>query len=539
MQISQQPLRSLFIALALMATLALAACGDDSETTSTDLGADPATLVPADAPVYLEAVVKPEGDLQSNVESALSKLLGTDDPGAMITGAIDSGLASEDAGVTFDEIDAWLGSRIGGFVTDFSEESGEGAAVIAVTDAEAAQATIDKLESAGSSNDLTDAEYEGISYRVDSTEGGAYGFVDEFLVIGTEQGFKDAVDASSGDSLAEDDAATEALDSAGDSNLFSALVDIRSVVDQAIASGQVREQDLGPYKEQLDQLGDEPVVFGAGAEPDAFTLETSAPATEEAATTDIVASLPADAWLAFGAADVGQMLTLSIDSFIQSFNSSASSGYPGVEIPDIPKEIEKRTGLDLQQDLQWIGDVGGFVQGTSILGLGGGLVIETDDEQAASDALDGLAKALQGERSVEVQETSDGFQLQVQGAPVGAEVALRDGKVVLAAAGVTVDDVLAPSETLDSNDRFGVASEALGEELTPSLFVDVPTIFSLVESTGQEPSDPEYLATKQYLAAIDYIVAGSSSDGDRTISRFVLGVREAPSDSGTAATLIP
>ena len=539
MQITKHSFRPLSIALALVAALVLAACGEDSDSGSGDLGADPATLVPADAPIYLEAVVKPEGDLRSNVESALSKLLGTDDPGAMITDAIDSELSSEDAGVSWDEVDAWLGSRVGGFVTDFSAEQGSGAAVIAVTDADAAQATLDKLEAADDSEESTDAEYEGISYKVDSTGEGAYGFVEDFLVVGTEQGFKDAVDAGAGDALADDDAATEALDSAGDSNLFSALVDVKAAVDQAIASGGIREQDLGPYKQQLDQFGDEPVVFGAGAEEDAFTFETSAPATEDAAVTEIVSSLPSDAWLAFGVADVGKVLQVSVDSFIEGFNSTATAEYPGVDIPDIPKEIEKQTGFDIEQDLTWIGDVGGFVAGTSIFGLGGGLVIETDDEAAASAALDDLAKALSSERSVDVQETPEGFQIQVQGAPVGAEVALRDGKIVFAAAGATVDDILSPGETLDSSDRFGTASDALGDDLTPVLFVDVPRIFELVESTGQEPTDPEYQASKQYLGAIDYVVAGGGSDGDRMISRFVVGVRESDFDSGTAATLVP
>lgn len=537
MQITQKTFRPLSIVLALVAALALAACGEDSDS-SADLGADPATLVPADAPIYFEAVVKPDGDLEANVSSALSKLLSTDDPGAMITDAIDSELSADDAGVTWDEIDSWLGARVGGFVTDFSDKDGNGAAVIAVTDVDAAQGTLDKLEASEDGGDPIDATYEGVSYKVDKSEGGAYGFVDEFLVVGTEQGLKDAVDASGGDSLADDDAATEALESTGDDDLFNALVDVKATVDQAIASGELTEQDLGPYKEQIAQFGDEPAVFSAGATEDAFTLETSAPAAEDATTTDIVSALPADAWFAFGAADVGKMLDVSVQSFLDSFNSSAAQ-YPGVEIPDVPKEIEKQTGLDIEQDLQWIGDVGGFVQGTSIFGLGGGLVIETDDEQAASEAIDGLAKALGRERSVQITDTPDGFKLQVQGAPVGAEVAISDGKVVLAAAGASVDDVLSPSETLDSSDRFGTATDALGGDLTPVMFLDVPRIFELVESTGQEPTDPEYQAAKQYFGAIDYAVAGGGTDGDRMISRFVLGVREAESDSGTAATLIP
>ena len=84
---------------------------------------------------------------------------------------------------------------------------------------------------------------------------------------------------------------------------------------------------------------------------------------------------------------------------------------------------------------------------------------------------------------MQITDTPDGFKLQVQGAPVGAEVAISDGKVVLAAAGASVEDVLSPSETLDSNDRFGTATDALGDDLTPVMFLDVTRIFELVEST--------------------------------------------------------
>ncbi len=47
--------------------------------------------------------------------------------------------------------------------------------------------------------------------------------------------------------------------------------------------------------------------------------------------------------------------------------------------------FQDATGLNLEQDLAWIGDVGGFVEGTSIFGLGAGIVITTDDEQAATE----------------------------------------------------------------------------------------------------------------------------------------------------------
>ena len=62
-------------ALALLAAL-VAACGGGAAAGE----ADPASAVPADALVYIEAVVRPEGDLRDDALAAAGKVLRTDDP---------------------------------------------------------------------------------------------------------------------------------------------------------------------------------------------------------------------------------------------------------------------------------------------------------------------------------------------------------------------------------------------------------------------------------------------------------------------------
>ena len=47
--------------------------------------ADPASAVPADAPFYLEAIVRPEGDLREDALAAAGKVLRTDDPSGKIS----------------------------------------------------------------------------------------------------------------------------------------------------------------------------------------------------------------------------------------------------------------------------------------------------------------------------------------------------------------------------------------------------------------------------------------------------------------------
>jgi len=175
-----------------------------------------------------------------------------------------------------------------------------------------------------------------------------------------------------------------------------------------------------------------------------------------------------------------------------------------------------------------------------VLDIGGAVVIETDDPQQATATLNKLRNALGRQRELEITPTDGGgFNVTPAGSPIGAEVAVRDDKVVFAGGGVSVDDALEPSETLADNDRYSSASDALGSDLTPSLFVDIPTIVSLIESTGAASSDPDYQQAQPYLSALSYIVAGGSvSDGTST-GRFVLGLQEPTSSAETAAVITP
>ena len=71
----------LTLVLALCGAIA-AGCGSSSGSGGSD---DPAALIPAGAPVYVEGVLHPDGKVRSDLEGALKKILRTDDPGAKIT----------------------------------------------------------------------------------------------------------------------------------------------------------------------------------------------------------------------------------------------------------------------------------------------------------------------------------------------------------------------------------------------------------------------------------------------------------------------
>src|SRR4051794_5680369 len=98
-------------ACAAVVALGAAGCGDSSSSSSGgSAGTDPAALLPASAPVYVEAQVQPTGDLAVNAKAVAGKILRTSDPGGKIVGLIDQGLKDDGASYGKD-IAPWIGQR--------------------------------------------------------------------------------------------------------------------------------------------------------------------------------------------------------------------------------------------------------------------------------------------------------------------------------------------------------------------------------------------------------------------------------------------
>ena len=527
------------LAIALFA----AACGSDDEPES---GPDPIAMVPADAPFYMEMVVRPEGELKDNLESAVGKLTGEDDPGAQIIDGLNSSLA-EDTDLNYeDDIKPWLGSRAGVFVSgfQFDTEQPDAALVVATTDSDAAQGFVDStLEESGDTT--SDETYEGVSYKLDSEDGTAIGVDNDFLIVGTEQAFKAAVDAGSGDSLADNGDATAALDEAPDDSVFSMYADGAAITDLIKSSPDLSAQESKQLDEAFAQIPDGPVEAWGTVTDSSFSVEGSAPTPDDApAATDLITTFPADSWFATASTDVGEQITTQLQQFQKGFEASLKQAKsqlpPGVDASQFDpfNQIEKKTGINLEKDLGWIGDAGAFFEGTSVLGVGAGVVAESNDDKAATAALDKLQASLEKNRSLrrqaEIAPNSKGDGFTVSAPPFTAEFAVRDGKAVMAAGSENVDSVLDPDETLADSDRFSAATGNLADGATPTFFLDMPSLLALIESQQGATDDPDYAQAAPYLHAIDYMVAGTGTSGDRTVGSFVLGVKESD-DAGSDA----
>jgi hypothetical protein len=501
------------VAAALVVGFGLAGCGGDDD----DEPAVPeaASVTPADAPLFGSAVVRPADDQQEAADEALSKLLDTDDPGAFIVERLD-GLLEEDAGITYSaDIEPALGENAGFFFTSFTEDA-DGAVVAEVTDESAAQATIDKVEAATDSR-LAARSYQGVDYRAD--EDGAVGFVEDFLVAGTEDGFRDAVDASQGSSLADDDAFQGELETAPDDSLATVYADVPTVLDRLVDAGEITAEDRASIEEQVGDVVRQPALAALTADDDNIAVQVAAGAgdTPEPEESPLLRELPADAWLAFGAADVGDDLQRSFDQFLATV--------PGYE--EFNAQVEALLGSRVEELTSWIGDAGGFASGTSIFGLGAALELETTDETTSGDVIGGIQRALGRDPSLRIEPLGDGaqgFTVSPADAPVQIVVEQREGRVVVGLGENSIDAVLEPTDTIGDSDAFGAAADALGSEYAANVFLDFEPVLELFESTG-EGDDPSYQAASPYLDHLDYLITGQRRDGDRNVMRAVLGLR--------------
>ncbi len=508
-------------ALVVAASVGIGGCGGGDGDGSEGL----ASLAPPDAPLFVETVIRPEGDQAEAIESFTERVGGISDPGAAVIAEVDRWLSENQLDATYaDDLEPWLGTHGAVFVSSFktsgaTESSPDFAAMVEVEDADAASEFLDGIvgEDAAAEEQRS---YEGNDYYT-SEIGFTAGIVDEStFVFGTETAFKVAVDASQGESLAESEEYTDRIDELPDDALGSFFFEPAAAIEAAIVS-----ENLGPAEAQM--IG--PLLGGPLSQPIAATLT----ATPDSASVDIAAmvesvtalnvgsslltDLPGGSWFAIAVADLGPMLERNLDQL-------SSSGLPGAG--EIERQVRERTGLDLGDDVfGWLDDAAAFVQGTSSPGFSAGLIAETSDPQAPRallDALQKLAEQSSGFTSSGPPEGAEsGFSIGLPGVGGGAEAGVI-GDQFVAVIGATAKQALEPSETLGDNPDFQAAATALGDDLSPGLYLDLPSFFAVAEQGSD--GDIDYDEARRYIEAFASLVAGYRVDGDLALSRITVSL---------------
>jgi uncharacterized protein DUF3352 len=501
------------IAATLLASAALiaAGCDDDEQQPAAAPGPDPATLAPADAAVYATAVVRPEGDQQEAVDTALGRLLGTDDPGSFIADRIDEELAKESPGLTFEEdIEPWLGTRAGVFfeAEGLPGNSQQGALIVPATDTDAAQQAADDFATAA--KEPGDARsYRGVDYTLYPHDN-AVGVVDDFLVVGSNSGLRSTIDVSQGqNSLADVPAFQQEVDAAPD-QLALLYADPASVLDALEQAGDVSAGDIASVDAQLGGLLQEPITASLSATSSQFALELSAGAAEgpplASGTSSVLGDLPSDAWLALAATDAGANSVRVFESLAQPL--TLILGF------DVPTELET-----------WLGDAAGYMSGTNPLAIGGAVVLQTRDEAASEQTLNELRTSFDQISALQVQPLPSGetgFQVVPLSTPIPFTFQ-QEGDRVIAGLSHSVDEVLAGESSIEDSDAFNAATEGLGD-LPPTLYLDFESLVQLLDSIPDTANDPDFVAARPYLAALDFLAIGLGTDADRSRLRIVVGL---------------
>ncbi len=352
------------VVLLALISLSLIAAGCGAGTSAG--GDDPASAVPAKAAFYVDATVRPEGDLREDALAAAGKVLRTSDPQAKIDELVEPGVR-RDRGpeVRLREGRRALARREGRHLGQLLDRRGRlprrrrGGDH---QDEDEAQSAIDRAVKA-SDKTFSKREYKGVEYQ--ASPDSAVGIVEGFAVAGTEPEFKQTVDAAKGDGLDSTDRFKKAMDGLEDDRLGAFYLDFKAVLDAAIRQDPESAQQIEQAKQlfPVDKIG---AVAGAFmADGERLAIDATAQIPEGAlpsgvgslysgGATPLLAELPGDSWVAFGAPDFGPALKGIYQQVAGALGGAA-----------IENQLRQELGLDLQQDVfSWIGDVAVFARGT-------------------------------------------------------------------------------------------------------------------------------------------------------------------------------
>jgi hypothetical protein len=501
------------------AAIAVAGCGGDDGGGG---AGDPAALAPADSPVFVSGTIRPEGELKSNVEGLVENLAGISDPGERIVGELDKALA-EDSDLTYeDDIEPWLGESGGIFLERYDGEDFHGVGfIVQTTDGDAARQFVDDaVEQSG--EQLREGSYEGVDYRFDDEA--AAGIVDDFLVFTDgEQTFKEVVDTSGGDGLDGNDQYTETTGSAPEGSLADVYVNVGALIEQSGAA--VDQQVLGFYESLGYDISNGTAVVSLVPRSDQVELDASTNVGSGDFPTgdvsDFLGELPADAFAAFATPDVGERIGQVIDVFDKM-------GIPGEVPPGTLRSTLRRAGVDLDQIVGAIGDVGVFAQGTDLASLGGAVVVSTSDEAAARDTVASIGRLLRRSDApglTVVTGNAVGFAFRSPELGPKPLVVLASGERIAIGYGKepTEQAVSASGETLSGSEAFDAASGSLGGADLAG-FVDFEPIVELANALGAS-TDTDFAVAKPYLDKLDFLAIGSGKEGDLVTSKVVLALK--------------
>jgi uncharacterized protein DUF3352 len=517
--VRRPPIPAILIALVALAAALIAGCGGGGGGGgSSDVG--PAAAVPANAPVYVDATVKPTGSAETDAKAALGKVFDTDDPGAKIVSLIEQSAKADGHPIDYQQdVAPWLGEKVGFFFTDFSQNAQKGAAVVETTDPAAALAFARKASGATATSPAPKT-YNGASYQTDPQDPAStvFGTVGNFLVQGDEAGFKAAVDAEKGDSLGDQSDFKDAIGNLPDDRLGTFYTVPKTFID-SIPADQIDPSSQALLEKSAGDSLDKPVAGAVTASASGFDADFIGGDTGvDTPESSLLKTVPSDSWAALGIGNLGDIVKRQLNLYKD-------------QIPNydaIVQQIESTTGSSIDDLTNSLGDAVIYVEGTTNPTLTGALVVQTKDPGLTSRLLNQLRGLLQlgstGVKPLTLSGGGTGFSFSdPTQIPAPLEIAQQDDKLVIGYGANSAERSLSPAQTLGDSPTFSSA-EGQVSDLGTDFFLDFPSVFQLAESSGAK-SDPGYLQAKPYIDSLSYLISGSGSKDDQTEVKAVLGLK--------------
>ena len=512
--------RPVLLVATATAALAIAGCGGSGG----DSSADPATLAPPKSPLYIEAAVQPEGELKSNVESLAKSIGGIDDLGGLIVSELES--SADDSGEELDfekEIEPWLGEKGGLFFQEYDGDDFEGyGAAIQTTDADATQDFIDKQAETGDEVP-EEGSYEGIDYEVQSDDGTTVGVVGDFLVFAEDtQTFKQMVDASNGESLADEDTFASTIAAAPSGSFADVFVDVGGLIDQ---SGGTIDPEARQF---LDSAGIDPggatavasLIPGSDQVEVDFASDLGGENPPSGDSSKLLGSLPADSFAAFASANFG-------DRFEEAVDQIDANGIAGEVPPHKFKSGLREAGIDLEKIAASVGDLGVFATGSSESSLGGAAVLAMRDAEEATNTVANVGLLLRATGTPGITTISgkaSGFSIHGAFGSKPLVIAAQGERIAIAYGLPAARTALATesADTLADDPTYREAVSVLGG--TPiSGFVDGPAALKFATALVP-PGEDGFREARRYLTKIDYLAIGSGSSGELATAKLIAGI---------------
>lgn len=513
---------------AVAATVALAALGAAGCGSSSSSGGDtdPASAVAVTAPLYFEAVVNPKGDVKANLDAVAKKVLRTSDPGKKLQALIDQ--AGNKNHISYaDDIKPWLGDRVGVGITSLANTKNPEVVVAAASkDDGAARKAVERIEKG---DKVTTAKYKDVGYRVDATEKSVTGVTGGLLMFSeTEAGFRHAVDAIQGDSLADTKLLKDARAKVAADRIGFLYADPNGIFDAVTAAAGPTGAQLAPLRSTILGTDLKSIAAALVVDKDAIRVDGAAlghKGTDSGANiaADTLAGMPQGSLLGAGLGDIGKTL----NGLLTRLGSTGA--IVGADADTILRQVKAQTGIDVRKDLlDWMGAGGIFVRGDSLSTLGGALTVESKDPAATRTGIAHIARLLarQGAKvkSVKVAGADVAKALQISKAPKLELVLAAGGKRFAAAIGRdAAAEALKPTGKLGDDQAFQDAAGKLRNGVRPAFFLDFPSVVKLIgEAAG---SDASFAKAKPYLDAFTQVVAGTKAESDAARLQLVVGVK--------------